>query len=91
MITGDFYSFKDKVSNSLNPNKGDVREALQRAGGAPGPPPIFLGSGATNRSKIMFSHKFGSFPTDLSLFQNFFSTNHKKNAKMENILKIAKK
>ena len=39
----------------------------------------------------MFPHNFGSFPTDLSLFQNFFSTNHKKNAKIENILKIAGK
>ena len=83
MITGDFYSFKDKVSNSLNPNKGDVREALQGAGGGP--------RGDRKRSKIMFPHKFGSFPTDFSLFQNFFSTNHKKNAKIENVLKIAKK
>ena len=79
------------LSTSFNPPKGDVREALPGAGGAPGAPPIFLCSGATKRSKIMFPHNFGSFPTDLSLFQNFFSTNHKKNAKIENILKIAKK
>ena len=84
-------NFKSPQMSLINPPKGDVREALPGAGGAPGAPPIFLGSGATNRSKIMFSHKFGSFPTDLSLFQNFFSTNHKKNAKIENILKIAKK
>ena len=75
----------------VNPPKGDVREALPGAGRGPWGPPFFLYSGATKRSKIMFPHNFGSFPTDLSLFQNFFSTNHKKNAKIENILKIAKK
>ena len=80
-------NFKSPQMSLINPPKGDVREALPGAGGGPwGPPPIFLCSGATKRSKIMFPHNFGSFPTDLSLFQNFFSTNHKKNAKIENIL-----
>ena len=52
----------------LNPSEGDVREAL-------------LCSRDPKRSKIMFLHKFGSFPTGLSLFQNFFSTNLPKNCK----------
>ena len=75
----------------FNPNKGDVLVALPGAGGGLGTHPIFLCSGATKRSKIMFPHNFGSFPTDLRLFQNFFSANHKKIAKIESILKIAKK
>ena len=60
--------FRPKNDTVLNPNKGDVREALPGVGGGPWGPPIFLCSGATKRSKIMFPHNFGSFPTDLSLF-----------------------
>ena len=67
----DLLPYVCKISFSfllLNPSEGDVREALPGAGGAPGAPPIFLCSRAPKRSKIMFLHKFGSFPTDLSLF-----------------------
>ena len=45
----------------------------------------------TKRSKILFPHKFGSFSTDLSLFGNFFSTNHIKMRKIKILPKIAKK
>ena len=36
----------------------------------------------------MFPHNFGSFPTDLSLFQNFFFHKSQKNAKIENLTKL---
>ena len=46
--------------------------------GAPGAPPIYLGSGANFCSKIMFPQKLASIPTHLAPFQNIFSKNHKK-------------
>ena len=50
----------------------------QDRGGAPGAPPIYLGSGANFCSKIMFPQKLASIPTHLAPFQNIFSKNHKK-------------
>ena len=66
---------------SFNPNQCDVWEALPGAGGgAPGAPPIYLGSGAKFSPKIMFPWKVPSIPTHLTLFQNFFSITPPKNS-----------
>ena len=50
-----------------------LRGLARCGGGAPGAPPIYLGSGAKFCPKIMFSWKVASIPTHLTLFQNFFS------------------
>ena len=52
----------------------------QVRGGAPGAPPIYLGSGAKFSPKIMFPWKVPSIPTYLTLFQNFFSITPPKNS-----------
>ena len=52
----------------------------QVRGGAPGAPPIYLGSGAKFSPKIMFPWKVPSIPTHLTLFQNFFSITPPKNS-----------
>ena len=53
----------------------------QVRGGAPGAPPIYLGSGAKFSPKIMFPWKVASIPTHLTLFQNFFSITPPKTSK----------
>ena len=69
---------------SGNPNKCltlirlTSERPCQDRGGAPGAPPIYLGSGANFCSKIMFPQKLASIPTHLAPFQNIFSKNHKK-------------
>ena len=63
-------------------------------GGAPGAPPIYLGSGAKFSPKIMFPWKVPSIPTHLTLFQNFFSITPPKNSEnwnsTEKLLKMVK-
>ena len=62
----------------FNPNQFDVWEALPGLGGAPGAPPIYLGSRAKFSPKLMFPWKVASIPTHLTLFQNFFSITPQK-------------
>ena len=66
----------------------------QVRGGAPGAPPIYLGSGAKFSPKIMFPWKVPSIPTHLTLFQNFFSITPPKNSEnwnsTEKLLKMVK-
>ena len=55
-----------------------LRGLARCRGGAPGAPPIYLGSGAKFSPKIMFPWKVPSIPTHSTLFQNFFSITPKK-------------
>ena len=81
-------------STFINPNKGDVREALPGAGGGGGgkgfPPPSFSALEPPKGQKSCFHITWDNFSTDLSLFLESF-LQIIKNAKIENILKIAKK
>ena len=75
-----------------------LRGLARCGGGAPGAPPIYLGSGAKFSPKIMFPWKVASIPTHLTLFQNFFSItppkisenwkSNEKSLKMGEIFKI---
>ena len=58
-----------------------LRGLARCGGGAPGAPPIYLGSGAKFSPKIMFPWKVASIPTHLTLFQNFFSITPPKTSK----------
>ena len=71
---GKLITANDYGHFAFNPNQCDVWGALPGAGvGAPGAPPIYLGSEAKFSSKIMFPWKVASIPTHLTLFQKFFS------------------
>ena len=67
-----------KFSNMLTLIRLTSKRPCQDREGAPGAPPIYLGSGANFCSKIMFPQKLASIPTHLAPFQNIFSKNHKK-------------
>ena len=71
-----------------------LRGLARCGGGAPGAPPIYLGSGAKFSPKIMFPWKVPSIPTHLTLFQNFFSITPPKNSEnwnsTEKLLKMVK-
>ena len=69
------FFFKGKVLTLIRLTS---ERPCQDRGGAPGAPPIYLGSGANFCSKIMFPQKLASIPTHLAPFQNIFSKNHKK-------------
>ena len=79
-----------KRSNNFNPNKGDVREALPGAGGPLGHP-SFSALESPKGQKSCFHISLDHFQLILAFFRIFFPQITKKNAKIENVLKIAKK
>ena len=69
----------DQNDTCINPSQCDVWVGPSGGGwGAPGAPPIYLGSRAKFSQKIMFPWKVGSIPTHLVPFWKFFSKITKK-------------